>query len=67
MKRFEYKAFTFAYAEKGSIAESDIKELNKLGAQGWEMAGVVPIKTLKMIGSGWGENVVAMMKREVEK
>ena len=56
MKKFEYKSFTFAYMENDSIAGSDIKVLNKLGAQGWEVKQV-----------GHPENLVAILKREIEK
>ena len=62
MKKFEYKSFTFAYMENDSIAGSDIKVLNKLGAQGWEVIAIAPVKQWKH-----PENLVAILKREIEK
>lgn len=50
MKKFEYKSFTFAYMENDSIAGSDIKVLNKLGAQGWEVIAIAPVKQWKQVG-----------------
>lgn len=64
MKKFEYKSYTFAYMENDSIVESDIKKLNKLGAQGWEVVAVTPVKLWKQVGLP--ENLVAILKREVE-
>lgn len=65
MKKFEYKSFTFAYMENDSIAGSDIKVLNKLGAQGWEVIAIAPVKQWKQVGHP--ENLVAILKREIEK
>lgn len=63
MKKFEYKSFTFAYMENDSIAGSDIKVLNKLGAQGWEVIAIAPVKQWKQVGHP--ENLVAILKREI--
>lgn len=65
MKKFEYKSFTFAYMENDSIAGSDIKVLNKLGAQDWEVIAIAPVKQWKQVGHP--ENLVAILKREIEK
>ena len=61
MKKFEYKSFTFAYMENDSIAGSDIK----VGAQGWEVIAIAPVKQWKQVGHP--ENLVAILKREIEK
>lgn len=65
MKKFEYKTHTFAYPEGDNIAQTDIKALNALGAQGWEVVSVVPVKLWK--ANGGMEDVVAILKREIEK
>ena len=54
MKKFEYKSFTFAYMEN-----------DKLGAQGWEVIAIAPVKQWKQVGHP--ENLVAILKREIEK
>lgn len=65
MKKFEYKSYTFAYMEADSIVESDIKELNKLGTQGWEVITIAPVKLWKQVDRP--ENLAAILKREIEK
>lgn len=64
MRKFEYKSYVFAYMEQDSLVESDIKELNKLGADGWEVVAVSPVKLWKQVGRP--ENLVAILKREVD-
>ena len=65
MKKFEYKSFTFAYMENDSIAGSDIKVLNKLGAQGWE---VIDDSSCETVETSWASRkLVAILKREIEK
>ncbi len=65
MKKFEYKSYTFAYMETDSIVESDIREFNKLGAQGWDVITIAPVKLWKQVDRP--ENLVAILKREIKK
>lgn len=65
MKKFEYKSYTFAYMVGDSIVKADIKELNKLGSQGWEVIAIAPVRLWKQIDHP--ENLVAFLKREVEQ
>lgn len=64
MKRFEYRSYTFTYLENGVMVESDIKALNKLGGQGWEVVSIAPTKQWKQVMRP--ENLVAILKREMK-
>ena len=44
MQKFEYKSFSFHNLTNDAIDNKVIKDLNKLGEQGWELISVVPAK-----------------------
>lgn len=64
MKKFEYTTYSFSYLNDNEFKSGDIKELNKLGAQGWEVVSVAPAK--QFVQTDDPEYLlVAFLKREL--
>ena len=66
MEKFEYTTITVTIDEKflgpSELSKSFLNDVNKLGSEGWEMVGIVPLA----MGMGRTISAIATFKRKIQ-